>query len=382
MKEVIIVGGGPAGAYLAYRLARKGIDVLLLEKSSLPRSKPCAGGITEKVIQELDIDLRPVIEESITKFVFTSNFADPVEAATEEPVVHTVQREKFDCYLVLKAKKAGAEVITGARVRKIRADNGSLSVQAGERTFRGKILAGADGAHSIVARTFGLANKLSYAVTFDGHLSLSPEEAARHQGTIRADYGLLRRGYAWVFPKKDCLSVGAGAIPSLATEIRPAVQKVVQTLDHGSANPLSQARGWILPFNPFPKRLHRGPVLLLGDAAGLVNPFTGEGIYHALKSARLAAGIIAGQIRNPYPDLSEYSTLVKTEIGPELAAAFRLSRLFYRGAPYYHHLLQRRPELASDFLQLLAGRESYPRFFRRCLGLVLRESLKPLLPTG
>lgn len=382
MKEVIIVGGGPAGSYLAYRLARKGIDVLLLEKSSFPRSKACAGGITEKVIQELDIDLRPVIEDDITRFVFTSNLADPVEATTVEPVVYTVQRERFDSYLASKAASAGAEIIAGAPVRRILPGTGAFSVQSGERTFHGKILAGADGARSIVARAFGLANQASYAVTLDQRLSLSPEEAVRHQGTIQADYGLLQRGYAWVFPKRDHLSLGAGVMMGPAVEIRPALQKLARALGYGNANPLSRARGWVLPFNPFPKRLHSGPALLLGDAAGLVDPFTGEGICHALKSARLAAEVIAAQIRNPYPDLSRYSALIITEIGAELAAAFRLSRLFYRGAPFYHRLLQRHPALASEFLQLLAGKSSYPHFFRRCLSLSLQESLTPLLPTS
>ena len=113
MKDVIVAGGGPAGAGLAYRLARKGMSVLLLEKSSFPRFKSCAGGITLKVMRELDFDLSPVIEDEITRFIFTANLEGPVETVTGEPAVYTVNREKFDAYLLQKAAAAGAEIITG-----------------------------------------------------------------------------------------------------------------------------------------------------------------------------------------------------------------------------------------------------------------------------
>lgn len=382
MKDVIVIGGGPAGAGLAYRLARKGIAVLLLEKSEFPRFIPCAGGITRKVMRELAFDLSPVIEDKITRFVFTSNLASPVEAITAESFVYTVRREKFDALLLKEAASAGAEIITGTRVRKIESCNGVFHISTGERIYRCKILAGADGAHSIVARTFSLDGRINRGVTLDCRLSLPTEKEAWFCGTIRVDYGLLRQGYAWLFPKKDCLTVGAGAMQGSPGEIRSALNEMIRVIDFNKETEMIfPERGWLLPVNPFPQRLHSGAALLLGDAAGLVDPFTGEGIYNALKSARLAAAIIEREIRNPYPDLRGYSTLVKSEMGPDLAAAWRLSRLFFRRAPFFHRLLQRHPELAGEFLELLAGQSSYPHFLRRCLNLLLRESLNLLQPT-
>jgi len=375
LKDVIVAGGGPAGAGLAYRLARKGMSVLLLEKSSFPRFKSCAGGITLKVMRELDFDLSPVIEDEITRFIFTANLEGPVETVTGEPAVYTVNREKFDAYLLQKAAAAGAEIITGVPIRKMEAEGGLFCVNAGDSCFRCKIIAGADGANSMVARSFGLAGKKIFGATLECRLFLPPEKEARFRGTIHVDYGILRQGYAWVFPKSSSLSAGAGATPGSPVEIRTALKKMLEALDLKETEMLLPERGWVLPFHSSPQQLHRGGVLLLGDAAGLVDPFTGEGIYNALKSARLAAAVIEEEIRRPYPDLRGYSALVKKEMGPGFSAAWRLVRLLSGRASIYHRLLQRHPGLAAKFLELLAERINYPHFLRHCLNLLIREGL-------
>lgn len=379
-RNVIIVGGGPAGACLAYRLAREGLDVLLLERSSLPRSKPCAGGITRRAVQELPFDPEPVIEEKISSFIFGCRPCDPVEIVTAEPEVYTVRRENFDAFLLHRAASAGAGIITGIRVQKVETGGAGCRVIAGGKTFRCKILAGADGANSIVARALGLSCRKACGVTLDCHLPLPAGIPEGLRGTIRIDYGFLQ-GYAWVFPKKGSLSIGAGSMQGPAEGVRPALEKMIASLQlKVAAEPIAK-RGWILPLNPFPRRLHSSAALLLGDAAGLVDSFSGEGIFYALKSARLAAGVIVDTFMDPCPDLRGYSALIKAEMGPELAIAWRLSRLFYRNAPLYHRLLLRRPELAGEYLRLPSGTGSYSGFFRLCLKKLLQEGLSMLQPT-
>jgi geranylgeranyl reductase family protein len=375
LKDVIVVGGGPAGAALAYRLAARGLSVLLLEKSSVPRFKSCAGGITRKAVRELNFDLSPLIEEEISRFIFTANLEHPVEAATREAAVYTVSREKFDAFLLMKAASAGAEVITGAAVRKIERQGRAFLVRADSGRYRGKIIAGADGARSMVARSFGLEGARIHGTTLECHLAPPPGKEGRFRGTIHVDYGLLRQGYAWLFPKGSSLSLGAGALPGSPGEIRSALKKLQEALELERAELLLPARGWLLPFQPALRRLHDGAVLLLGDAAGLVDPFTGEGIYNALRSARLAEKVIVEEIRRPSPNLRRYSDLVRKEMGPELAAAWRLVRLLSGRASLYHQLLQRHPQFAAGFLELLSGECGYPQFLRRCLKLLLSEGL-------
>lgn len=378
---MIIVGGGPAGACLAYRLAREGLDVLLLEKSGLPRPKPCAGGITRRAMLELALNPAPVIEEEISRFIFSYGLTDPVEIVTAEPAVYTVRRENFDAFLLHEAVSAGAGIITGTRVQKVETDGALFRITTGDRTFSCKILAGADGANSIVARALALNCRKVCGVTMDCHLLLPSGVPPGLRGTIRIDYGLVDKGYAWVFPKRNSLSVGAGAMHGPVQGMGTVLEKMIgaQQLKE-QIGPLSR-RGWILPLNPFPQRLHRSAALLLGDAAGLVDSLSGEGIYYALKSARLAAGVIVREIRKPCPDLGEYSSLIKAKIGPELSGAWRLSRLFYRRAPLFRRLLLRRPELAEEFLKLPSGTGSYPGFYRHCLKTLLQEGLNLLQPT-
>ncbi len=380
-KDVIIAGGGPAGACLAYRLAREGLDVLLLEKGSPPRPKPCAGGVSRRALCELPFYPAPVIEEEISRFIFSCRLSDPVETVTAEPAVYTVRREKFDAFLLDKAASAGAGIIKGIRVQGVENDGVGCRVTAGGNTYRCKILAGADGANSNVARALGLNCRKFCGLTLDCHLCPPSGVPPALRETIRVDYGFKYKGYTWVFPKKDSLSIGAGMLHGpVKGALQPALVKMMASLQLKEQIKPVQKRGWILPLNPFPQRLHSSAALLLGDAAGLVDSFSGEGILYALKSARLAAGIIAEEIRKPCPRLGGYSKLIGTEIGPELAAAWRLGRLFYRNAPFYHRLLLRRPELAGEFLKLPSGTGSYRSFLRLCLSLLLQEGLNLLQP--
>lgn len=133
MHQVIIVGAGPGGAYLGYLLSRQGIDVLIVEKGQLPRHKPCGGGLTPKVIKLLDFDLSPVIEDVISNLSITCGLTDPILINTKQPFVYTVSRDKFDTFLLEKAKEAGAQVLENTRIDDVQQTAGGVTVLSGNK---------------------------------------------------------------------------------------------------------------------------------------------------------------------------------------------------------------------------------------------------------
>lgn len=368
MYQVTIVGAGPAGAYLAYLLAKQGVHVLLLEKEFFPRRKPCAGGITDKVIRLVDFDLKPLIEDSIDTFVVSHRLADPITVQFARPIVYTVCRERFDALLVDEARAAGAEIREGERVHRIDIAGRDVSVYTAEGNWRGRLLVGADGGFSFVARATGLADERKLAVTLENHVTASPEQLSKNRGIIKADFGAIPSGYAWVFPKTDHLSVGVGILSRRikGEKLRVALAQLAQVEGLADSWSSENARGWVVPTCLKPKALHGQRVLVVGDAAGVADPLTGEGIFEALYSARIAADVITEQLNQSEPDLARYTRLVREKLGPEMLASHRLARWFYL-VPGLVHFLARRAKLpTNEIAQLMAGEITYSQFAQCC----------------
>lgn len=374
MQEVIIIGAGPAGAYLAYLLARKQVQVLVLEKEHFPRHKPCGGGLTARALDLLEFDVRPVIEDAIKKIIFTHGLKEPVTVTTGKPVVYTVNRRLFDAFLVDKAEKASAVFLEGTRVKKAEIGEKGVFVHTEGKVWQAKILAGADGASSITAKNLGLNKGIKRAATLEYHHPLSVEKLAHYRNTIKIEYGMVPTGYAWIFPKASQLSLGVGSFSEKAKNLPSLLHKLAQAEDL-AVSP-EQVNRWIIPLNPNLQVLHSGPALVLGDAAGLADPFTGEGIYSALLSASLASEVIAEQVRCQKPDLREYTLLVKEKIGIGLSGALRASRWLYPASGLFHRLIQRRPELAAEFASLLAQDLKYTQFLEICRQHIGKLGLK------
>jgi geranylgeranyl reductase family protein len=370
MHQVIIIGAGPSGAYLAYLLASSGINVLVLEKERLPRYKPCGGGITPKVVNLLDFDLSPVIEDTICKVIFSYRFTRPVEFTAPKPIAFMVSRERFDALLADKAKEAGTKILEGIRVERVEVTGQKVSVFAGDSQWQGNILVGADGANSVVARHLGLGGRKKMAASLETEIPASPEKLGQYRGSIKIEYGFVPSGYAWVFPKADHLSVGVWSNSPRPKKLRRQLEHYIHSEGLSGLEATVRTRGWIIPVNPQPDDLHRGRALVLGDAAGLADAFTGEGIFPAVYSARLAAEVISGQVSRPDPDLRGYTDLVQEKMGPELAGAFRLTRWVPPISGFIHRVLHRHQGLIEDFMEVAGGNLSYNSFlqyFRRHL---------------
>jgi geranylgeranyl reductase family protein len=322
--DVAVIGAGPAGATLAYELARKGIEVLLLDKEKFPRYKCCAGGISARAAKLLDYDISSVVEDRTHDVKFAYHSARPWVGHDHQVLLHTVMRDKFDSFLVNRAERAGVIFIDRQKVTDVGMSADGVKVSTADNAFLARFVAGADGVCSWVAKRLGIKRSTNYVVAMGAELVGLPEDVARWSGQARIDLGYVGGGYAWVFPKSDHISVGVGCSASRAKGLRQAYASYIRSLhiDHYST---ARCGSWLIPIWRGDSALWRSRALLLGDAAGLVDPLTGEGIYHALLSAHLAASVLEDCLMCGKESLDEYQRVVEEQILSEMDAARTLS---------------------------------------------------------
>ena len=356
--DVIIVGAGPAGATLAYELARKDVRVLVLEKAELPRYKCCAGGITIKAAGLLDIDLDDIMEDRIHKITVTFKGGIPFRGTYPEVVMYTVTREKFDYALVKRAEDAGATILQGVETGGIRFDNTSVEVSTTAGSFRSQLIAGADGAHSIVVKELGLRTKYNQVIGIQTEVVVEDKELAKWKSQVAIDIGRISSGYSWVFPKSNHLSIGIACLANKAKELRRHYWEFINSQNLGHYT-VSRWNGGILPICTGKAALVQSKGVLLGDAAGLADPLTGEGIHNAVLSAQLAAPAIERALQFGEACLDDYRRAVEEKIIPEMKIAwtfFRVLSLF----PYQlSGLIKRDERIWRGCCYLLRGEIDY-----------------------
>jgi len=362
--DVIVVGAGPAGATLAYELSRQGIDVLILEKERLPRYKACAGGITVKTAKLLDLDFSSVTRDTVrgakvaygTKRSFTKSYP--------QPLIHMVMRDEFDQLLVQRAREAGAALADNERVRQVDTAEQGAKVSTADHIFTAQIVVGADGARSVVAANAGLMRDIDLGIGLEAEISVPGQRLVQWESLMGLDLGHMRGGYGWVFPKKDHLSVGVGSPLRQAKRLKSGYQAVLKS--HGlSDHAATRIRSHWLPVRRKGMAIQSGRCLLLGDAAGLVDPVTGEGIHSAVRSAQIAAPIIEQHLQGNSANLKEYEAAVDKQIMPELRAARALARGFAWFPGFVFDAVQSSDRLWNACCRLLRGEDTYITLKRR-----------------
>ncbi len=366
--DVIVVGAGPAGATAAFHLGAAGKRVLVLEKERLPRHKPCGGGLPTSVLRRFPLDFSPVIEREVRRVRF--RFADGREVSADLPggAVVTIRRDRFDHYLV---SQACAGVRDGAPVVDVRQDGAGVeAVLASGETIHASYLILADGANSRLARRVGLRRGRRMGITLEAEVPADAGGLASFDDAALFLFGLPVQGYAWVFPKSDHLSVGIGAFLGRPGGLRELLEQEMARL----GIPLERARlyGHPLPVYLRHERLHNGRVLLVGDAAGLVDPLLGEGIRHAVRSGEQAAEAILRE------DVSGYTARIHREIGRDLLWGLRWARFFYGHPRASFEWGACNPLFLREFLRLFAGQTTYRAMALRApflvaLGVLCRQ---------
>ncbi len=360
--DVIIAGAGPAGSIAAYELANRGVSVLILEKSQFPRYKVCGAGLTHKILQEIPYDVSSVIETQIHTFVFSSGFKEVFAKTSAEPMIYCTMRDKLDAYMLEKAVSAGAMVQYGKKVTEVNQGSESVSVVTRTGVFHSKLLIGADGASSVVARSAGLRENLMSGLAWEAEVKADPSTVSAFSKTVFLDWGSFPGGYGWVFPKNDHFSIGVGGPARLSKWMMPYYRDFLDYLEAGSGIRVFETlslKSWPIPVRISKSRFHHDRVLVTGDAAGLTDPLTGEGIYYAIRSGKLAAATCCEYLQQKAPSLVSYSRAVNDELMNELIEANRIKFVFNTVPMKIHSFVRESDRAWRAFGKVLRGERWY-----------------------
>jgi geranylgeranyl reductase family protein len=370
--DVIVVGAGPAGAMAAYHLSRQSINVLLLEKASFPRYKTCGGGITHKILKELPFDISPVVERTIHEILFSKAFREPFLRRSDTPLMYCTMRSRLDEFLLEQAVQAGARVLMNRQVTGLQNLPEGVIVSTKHEDFRSRLVIGAEGAGGIVSRITQLRKTILQGLAWEAEIRPPQGFLEEYSETVFLDWGTFPGGYGWVFPKKDHLSIGVGGPAHLSQQMIPYYEKFLQhvfsipeTVKKGRKNfdPASyqtlSLKSWPIPVRTARSSFNRGNILVTGDSAGLTDPLTGEGIYYAVRSGKLAAEAANSFLNGVASSLQGYSEQVNYELMGELLEANRIKHLFNAFPSRIHRFVKESDRAWGALVKVLRGERWY-----------------------
>jgi geranylgeranyl reductase family protein len=348
--DVAIVGGGPAGSTAAYRLARAGATVLLVDRATFPRDKPCGGGVTGRAARLLPFSIEPVVEDVVDRLECRLHYGPRFERTARAPLAYMTQRRRLDHFLLQQAAEAGAEVRDGVKVADVRAN--ALTVDGAE--MKARVVIGADGCNGTTARALDLGGEIVHGVALEANFPYD----ARFAHAMVLELAVIRGGYGWVFPKGDHINLGVGGDESEGPILRRELRRLcdIHGIDPDAA---TDTRGYRLPLRRPSSRLARGTTAVIGDAAGLVDPFSGDGMYEAFLSAQLVADATLDLLAGRADTLDSYAHAVERRITPLTTAGWGAKLAFTR-FPRTTFALARIPTTFRVVEKLLRGDLTHP----------------------
>ncbi len=322
MKEydAVVVGAGPAGSTTALRLAEAGANVLVVDKARFPRDKPCGGGMTLRAVRQCPVDPSPVVEDKVDIVELRFRYSDSVVRQAKQPVVWMTQRRRLDAFLLDAARERGVEVREETRVA---FEDGNTLLLNGSDRVKAAAIVGADGANGVSAKALGLGGGIVHGVAYEGNASWKMLERDRYEHRAIIELADIPGGYGWVFAKGDHANVGVGAWLDEGPKLREYLDRLCEA--HGiDASQLESLRGHRLPLRRPGTTIAGERALLVGDAAGLVDPTSGDGMYECFVSSKCAADAILELLAGRTSTLAAYEPAVDAALGPLHKASWKL----------------------------------------------------------
>jgi geranylgeranyl reductase family protein len=364
--DVVVVGGGPSGSAAAFTSARAGLRTCLVDKQVFPRDKLCGGLLTPRSRALFEDIFKQSLQPNLTlqsdkvSFFYHHRF---LACQNQYTVMHFTMRRTFDAYLLSQASAAGCAMRLGAGIKSVDMTRREVLLTDGGRV-RYRVLIGADGVNSAVARSlFGASfnpKTIGFALEIEAPRAALPQQP----DVLEIDFGVAAWGYGWVFPKQESFTIGVGGIHRLNPDLRDRLAAYLAA--KGIAIGHFHVKGHYVPFGECRQQPGRANVLLAGDAAGTVDPITGEGIAYAMQTGRAASDAAIAALNADAPERAFERYL------PEYGRAAR----DIRQAKLWRHLLfspmLRRPfartfsdarMLQTGYLDILAGKKGYDALY-------------------
>lgn len=373
---------GPAGASAAYALSQQGVSVLAFDKQVHPRYKVCGGGLSARIAKILPADFLGIVEETVNRVQFSYGAQESFLIESSDPIAYMVMRQDFDQWLVEKARQAGTAIHEGEAVVQIQNGEDGVDVVTTHERYRSRVVIGGDGVMSVVAQQCFPGRPLQKIPALESEVEEGGTHPFQETPTALISLRAAKKGYGWIFPKQDGLSLGVGEFVQGTKRPKQSFRDFIGHEPTLAGLKIPAPLGYPIPIasphayrngQAWAGRLVRGRAMLVGDAGHLVDPLLGEGIYYAIRSGQLAATSVADMLNDPTTSrLNHYETLVANEFGPEFRVAGRLGKIIY-GMPRVLHRWagQQFPDAYQRVLyrycEVLQGKETYQSLWNRIL---------------
>jgi geranylgeranyl reductase family protein len=372
--DVAVIGAGPAGATAAREAALAGGRVILLERATLPRYKTCGGGLINASMRTLPDGLALNRRAQVRSFSFSFDGKREKTRTWSQPLLTLVMRDEFDAALVDRATAAGATLSEATAVLKITEDGDLVRLSIREHSdILARIVAGADGSAGRSSAYVGVTFR-QVDVGLEAEIPTPPEQMASWDDRILIDFGHDPGSYGWVFAKGDVLSVGVIAARGDAHATRAYLAEFTERLGLAGIEPRIST-GHLTRCREQRSPLAKGRVLVAGDAAGLLEPWTREGISFALRSGRYAgqaaaAAAAAATTAETSTAIAGYTDAIKAELEPEMLAGQAFLEAFIRHPAPFHWAVAQVPAAWRLVVRMVTGQTTFADAYRN--GIIRR----------